>query len=162
MFVYSVCVLLQLNVYSHTAGSVRPPLLPARCACANVCVRVSVRKREKQIDRALLWAPCCHGGKLIMGHARVSGTPPTNIIQTHSFPLAYGCNCKALLHQRPPAIWRLGQALLPQLDRKVHCCCPHIFSLVYQCWIFVQTWHLIHRSGAKLKLCWLRNEDILV
>lgn len=156
MFVYSICVCVCPSsaqcVFWSTAGSVRPPPLPARCACANVSV--CVWEREKQIDRTLLWAPCCHGGKPIMGHARVSGTPPTNLIQTHSFSLVYGCNCKALSHQLPPAIWRLGQVLLPQLDIKVHCCCPHIFSLVYQCWISVQTWHLIYRSDAKLPQNW--------
>lgn len=84
VFVY-VCVPLCLSVYPGLQLAVWGPLRfqPGvhMYLCPNVCVC------EKETDRTLLWAPCCQWEKPIMGHARVSGTPPTNIIQTPSFPL---------------------------------------------------------------------------
>lgn len=91
-------------------------------------LHICVCEGEKQTDRTLLWAPCCHWGKPIMGHARVSGTPPTKIIQTHSFPLiCMDATCKAPSLRFPPATWRPGQVLPPQLDMKLDSCCLHIF-----------------------------------
>lgn len=93
-----VCVPLQLSVYpATTPGSLRPPVLPARCGCAHLFLSLCLCVWVRETDRTLLWAPCCHWGKPIMGHARVSGTPPTNIIQTHSFPFIC-MDARAQLH----------------------------------------------------------------
>lgn len=67
-----VCLPWTQYVSSSTAGSVRPPIFPSRCA--QVCV--SVCEKQKCLSRT----PHCHGGKPIMGHAGVSGAPPTIII----------------------------------------------------------------------------------
>lgn len=45
----------------------------------------------------------------------------------------YGCESTAPSPLLPPAIWRVGQVLPPQLDMKLDSYCPHIFSLVNQC-----------------------------
>lgn len=79
-----VCVPGRLGVYPGLQLPVRGPLeFPARCARVLVSGCVCAHTRQD----SLLWAPCCHRGKPIMGRARVSGTPPTNILQTHRFPL---------------------------------------------------------------------------
>lgn len=61
----------------------------------------------------------------------------------------YGCKSTAPSPLLPPAIWRVGQVLPPQLDMKLDSYCPHIFSLVNVCRIFVQMCITPNVSGGK-------------
>lgn len=76
----NICVCPSLSV--HPALQLGPPVFPTRCA--HVCA--SVGERQTRLSHALL---AVTEESRLWGHARVSGTPPTIIIQTGSFPLGY-------------------------------------------------------------------------
>lgn len=93
-----------------------------------MCVCLGETDREVS-----LMVPCCHWRKPIMGHAGVSGTPPTNIIHTHSFSThLYGCDRKAASLLFPPAIWRPSKVLPPLAWYEIRLCSPcHFFSFLF-------------------------------
>lgn len=113
-------------VSCSTAGNVRPPALPARCACAQVFVyvRLCVCERNRQ-DSPM-------GSMLSLRKADygtcqgVRNTPHQHYTDSQLSTHLYGCNCKAPSLLLPPTIWRRGQVLPPQLETKLDSCCPYI------------------------------------
>lgn len=153
-----LCVPPQLSVYPALQLAVCDPLCFQPGVRVHVCLYLYICVLENQTDRTLLWAPCCHWGKPIMAHARVSGTPPTNIIPTHSFPLICmdaTAKCRLLCFLLPSGdeakcfllslFWNWTLALIS-------------FSLVYQFLLYfclmenLTGWH-----EARLKVGWLRS-----
>lgn len=118
----SVCILL----YSWQCET---PALPARCACAHVFVSVRLCVCARETDRQ----DSPMGSMLSLRKADygtcqgVRNTPHQHYTDSQLSTHLYGCDCKAQSLLLPPAIWRPGQVLPPQLDMKLDSYCPYIF-----------------------------------
>lgn len=167
MFCMHVCLCMCVSVCSSaaqcvscsTAGSARPPALPARCACAHVFVSVRLCVCARETDRQ----DSPMGSMLSLRKADygtcqgVRNTPHQHYTDSQLSTHLYGCDCKAQSLLLPPAIWRPGQVLPPQLDMKLDSYCPYIFKAWFTNVGCCLNENLREWREATLKICWLKS-----
>ncbi len=125
----SVCFLLYSWRFETPCISSQVCFCTCTCICGFMFVCVCVCKRESETDRQ----DSPMGSMLSLRKADygtcqgVRNTPHQHYTDSQLSTHLYGCNCKAPSLLLPPAIWRPGQVLPPQLDMKLDSCYPHIF-----------------------------------